>query len=154
MSVYKLNQDTYVGNTGKKLSDILTNANNIKNNTNNIAINTNKLYQVGLVIDSGIKTSTANQSQSNFIQTLNIPKGIWLVFGNWTYEGNQVSSYTSIEGINYNDATSCYDDAGWVNMTVIGLSNSDGSHVAKLNLWPRNKTISVKAHMWAIKIAN
>lgn len=142
-----INKDTYVGDTGIQLKDIKINADNITSNTS-------KLYQVGLVIDSGTKTSTANQNQSNFIQTLNIPKGIWLVFGNWTYEGNQVSSYTSIEGINYNDATSCYDDSGWVNMTVIGLSNSDGSHVAKLNLWPRNKTISVKAHMWAIKIAN
>lgn len=142
-----INKDAYIGDTGKQLKDILTNA-------NNIASNTNKLNQVGWVIDSGEKVSTAKQSQANYIQTLNIPKGIWLVFGNWTYEGNQVSSYTSIEGINYNDATSCYDDAGWVNMTVIGLSNSDGSHVAKLNLWPRNKTISVRAHIWAIKIAN
>lgn len=147
MSVSKINPDTYVGNTGKKLSDILTNSNNISSNST-------KLHQVGLVIDSGWKVSTAKQSQSNYIQTLNIPKGIWLVFGNWIYEGNQVSSYTSIEGINYNDAVSGYDDAGWVNMTVIGLSNSDGSHVAKLNLWPRNKTINVNSHIWAIKIAN
>ena len=142
-----INKDTYVGDTGKQLKDILTNANNIANNAN-------KLHQVGWVIDSGWKVSTATQSQSNHIQTLNIPKGIWLVFGNWIYEGNQVSSYTSLEGINYNDPVSCYDDQGWVNMTVIGLSNSDGSHIAKLNLWPRNKTINVNCHMWAIKIAN
>lgn len=147
MAVGKVNPDLYVGNTGKQLKDIKTNA-------DNIAVNNSKLYQVGLVIDSGWKTFTATQAQSNYIQTLNIPKGIWLVFGNWRFEGDDVSSYTSIEGINYTDPVSCYDDKGWVNMTVIGLSNSDGTHIAKLNLWPRNKTINVHSHIWAIKIAN
>lgn len=43
MSVPKINLDIYVGNTGKQLKDIKTNADNISANANNIKTNTNNI---------------------------------------------------------------------------------------------------------------
>lgn len=41
-----INKDTYVGNTGKQLKDIKTNADNISINANNISSNTNKINAI------------------------------------------------------------------------------------------------------------
>lgn len=136
----KINEDLIIGNTNAKLSDIKT--------------HNDKLYQVGWVINTNWSSATAQQSQPNVIQTLNIPKGIWLVFGEWTYEGDDLSTYTNINGITFAGATSSYDDHGWVNQQTCGLANSDGSQVAQLNVWPRNKTVTIKGLLWAIKISN
>lgn len=52
MSVPKINPDLYVGNTGKKLSDILTNANNISTNASNIANNSTQISNLQGIINT------------------------------------------------------------------------------------------------------
>ena len=136
----KINGDLLIGDTTAKLSDIKT--------------HNDKLYQVGWVINTNWSSVSAQQSRPNTIQTLNIPKGIWLVFGQWTYEGDELSTYTNIQGINFDGAISAFDDNGWVNMTTCGLANSDGTQTAILNVWPRNKAVTIKGMLWAIKVAN
>lgn len=112
------------------------------------------LYQTGYVITSGTKEAHAKYNQDNIVQTLNIPKGIWLVFGHWLYKGENLSSWTEFFGINFGDSIGTYDDRGWCSMSITGLSVSDGTQVAQLNLWPRNKEVDVEAYIWAIKISN
>lgn len=136
----KINSDLKVGDTSATLYDIKT--------------HNDKLYQVGWVIDSGWQVTTAQQGTANVITSLAIPKGIWIVGGNWYYEGNDLSTYTSINGINFAGATSAYDNLGWVNGNTIGLCNSNGTAVAQLNVWPRNKTVPLHGLVWAIKVAN
>ena len=118
---------------GKTLNDILSN--------------------IGSFVSSGAEiTATASQGQSNNICSLSLPAGTWLVIGHWRYEGNEVSSYTAIENISLSLPDSVFDDNGWVNKTVIGIQQSGTATTPYLNLWPRNKTISVKCAMYAIRI--
>ena len=158
MSVPKINPDLYVGNTGKKLSDILTNANDILTNANDISTNksnisvlNNKVNNVGAFLTSGTKTKTCTKDQQNFICQLNIPIGTWIIFGHWRQDGMISSSWTSIEGIDFTSPTSVYDDNGYCDMTVVGFHRS-GATTAKLNLWPRGKNMTVKGELHAIRI--
>lgn len=118
---------------GKALNDILSN--------------------IGSFVSSGAEiTATATQGQSNNICSLSLPAGTWLVIGHWRYEGNEVSSYTVIENISLSLPDSVFDDNGWVDKTVIGIQQSSTATVPYLSLWPRNKTISVKCAMYAVRI--
>ena len=151
MSVPKINPDLYVGNTGKKLKDILTNANNISTNKSNISVLNNKVNNVGAFLTSGTKTKTCTPNQQNFICQLNIPVGTWIIFGHWRQDAMVSSSWTSIEGIDFTAPTSAYDNDGYCDMTVVGFHRS-GSTTAKLNLWPRSKNMTVKGELCAIRI--
>lgn len=111
------------------------------------------LSSIGSFVSSGAEiTATATQGQSNNICSISLPAGTWLVIGHWRYEGNEVSSYTAIENISLSLPDSVFDDNGWVNKTVIGIQQSGTATTPYLNLWPRNKTISVKCAMYAIRI--
>lgn len=64
----KMNKDAYVGDTGKQLKDILTNANNISNNTNNISNNTNSINDILNKISGiqGLKIEYGKIAGNNF----------------------------------------------------------------------------------------
>lgn len=129
----------------------------IKNTSNNSTTNTyscDYINKIGTIISNETTTTTATQGQSNSLSTLNIPKGTWIVYGHWEYPGNELSSWTTIWGINHSGAVSCYDNDGYVNMTVQGIAISDGNTVATLTMWPRTKTVTAVSEMWAIKISN
>lgn len=151
MAVGKVNPDLYVGNTGKKLSDILTNANNISTNKSNISTLNNKVNNIGAYLTSGTKTKTCSANQKNFICQLNIPIGTWIIFGHWRQDAMISSSWTSIEGIDFTAPMSVYDNDGYCDITVVGFHRS-GSATAKLNLWPRGKNMTVKGELHAIRI--
>ena len=112
----------------------------------------NKLNNIGTFIQDTEKTATATQGQANYIHTLSIPAGTWIVFAYWRYQANDVSSYSSIEGISTPLADSTRDTDGWVNKTSVGI-HVGGATTAKLNLWPRNKTITVYSNMFALRLA-
>ena len=59
MSVQKINPDTYVGDTGKQLKDIKTNADNISSNLSKINNNTTNISKNTTDINS-LKTRTTN----------------------------------------------------------------------------------------------
>ena len=139
-----INKDTYVGDTGKQLKDILTNANNIS------TLN-NKVNNIGAFLSSGVITKTCTQNQQNFICQLNIPVGTWIIFGHWRQDAMVSSSWTTIEGIDFTAPISAYDNDGYCDMTVVGFHRS-GSTTAKLNLWPRGKNMTVKGELYAIRI--
>jgi hypothetical protein len=136
----KINSDLKVGDTSAILYDIKT--------------HNDKLYQVGRTLDTGDKVTTAQQGTDNFINSLSIPKGTWIVAGTWSYQGNDLSTYTSLNGIDFTTETSAYDNLGYVSGNAIGLCISNGSAVAKLDVWPRNKTVPLRGRLWAVKIAN
>lgn len=131
--------------------ELLSNYLNTMKNT--VTTVNNTVAAIGTVISSGAEvTNTAKQSQSNDICSIIIPAGVWLVIGHWRYEDQNLSSYTALENITISLADSRYDDQGWVNTTVIGIQSSNNSTRVYLNLWPRNKTVSVKSHIQAIRI--
>lgn len=82
MSVQKINPDTYVGNTGKQLKDIKTNADNISNNTTKLnEFNTKSLsssgYQKitgGMLIQWGQSNITVDANVMEKTYTINYPK--------------------------------------------------------------------------------
>lgn len=82
MSVQKINPDTYVGNTGKQLKDIKTNADNISNNTNKLnEFDTKSLsssgYQKitgGMLIQWGQSNITVESNVMEKQYTINYPK--------------------------------------------------------------------------------
>lgn len=129
----------------------------IKNTNNNSQTDTyscDYINEIGTIVSNTTTTTTANQGSGNTLSTLNIPKGTWIVYGHWEYPGNELSSWTTIWGITHVGSISCYDNDGYVNMTVQGIAVSDGSTVATLVMWPRTKTVTTTSEMWAIKISN
>lgn len=141
----------------KLLNNIFIDTNGVVHNRQLLSnyLNTlnNTVAAIGTVISSGAEvTNTAQQSQSNDVCSIVIPAGVWLVIGHWRYEDQNLSSYTALENITISFADSRYDDQGWVNTTVVGIQSSNNSSRVWLNLWPRNKTVSVKSHIQAIRI--
>lgn len=62
-----INKDAYVGDTGKQLKDIKTNADNISNNTTNINNNTTNINKNTTDINS-LKTRTTNLENIEIVQ--------------------------------------------------------------------------------------
>lgn len=86
MSVQKINPDTYVGNTGKQLKDILTNADNISSNTTKLndfgtkSLSSSGYQKItgGMLIQWGQSNITVNANVMEKTYTINYPK----TFGN------------------------------------------------------------------------
>lgn len=118
-----------------------------------VSTNTTNIEVIGQTKYTSEVTKSATQSQSNTINSISLGVGIWIVWGWWVFEGSTVSSWTGFNNSVNGAPVSCYDDQGWVNMTIsdIAVVNS-GTKTISLTLWPRNKTISVKSKMWAVRI--
>ena len=97
---YKINQDLVIGNTGKKLSDVLNDITNINNTLNNInntlnTINSNLQFKD---ITSKVKLVGSDYTQSSgFFKVLQFGKVVWIIdylqvnnegsYGNTYYSG-------------------------------------------------------------------
>lgn len=106
------------------------------------------------LITTSNKISEAIKSQNNYINSISVGKGTWLIIGEWRYEGFELSSWTDLKGITFCGASSKYDNNGYVNDQVIGIliNTSTNKKTVDLNLWPRDKTISVISSMCAIRL--
>ena len=69
MSVQKINPDTYVGNTGKQLKDIKTNADNISANLSKINNNTTKINNNTTKINNNTTNISKNTTDINSLKT-------------------------------------------------------------------------------------
>lgn len=63
---YYINKDFYVGDTGKQLKDIKTNADNISSNTNNISGLKYNLITNGVAVKTGIKVDGYDEYVQRF----------------------------------------------------------------------------------------
>lgn len=106
-----INKDTYIGDTGKQLKDILTNADNISNlqnnkqdklTTNRVAISTSnsvKVYRYGNVVSVDIDGYI---QESNGIIATGLPIPVYLVY---------------LTGLNYSDGWIAIDSSGNLRVT-------------------------------------
>ena len=111
------------------------------------------------IINTPIKTSAMNtyyakKNQENYINSIKLGKGTWLIIGEWRYEGFDASTWTSMINTTYSGASSKYDNDGYVNEEITGLlvNTSNTEKTIYLNLWPRLKDIQVKSTMAAVRI--
>src|SRR5574344_336624 len=111
------------------------------------------------IINTPIKTSAMNtyyakKNQENYINSIKLGKGTWLIIGEWRYEGFDGSTWTSMINTTYSGASSKYDNDGYVNEEITGLlvNTSNTEKTIYLNLWPRLKDIQVKSTMAAVRI--
>ena len=86
MATPRINKDLYVGDTGKQLKQIKTNADNIATNTTNITNNTNKIATLSYNLTTGatpIKTGRKIDNKDEYVYRINI--GTLPNNGNKTY---------------------------------------------------------------------
>ena len=63
------------------------------------------------IINTPIKTSAMNtyyakKNQENYINSIKLGKGTWLIIGEWRYEGFDASTWTSMINTTYSGASS------------------------------------------------
>jgi len=106
------------------------------------------------LVSTGTKSYNATNGQNNYINSISIGKGVWIVIGEWRYEGFELSSWTTLIGTTFSGASSKYDDNGYVNDQIVGIliNTSSTKKTINLNLWPRGKSITVTSTMCAIRI--
>lgn len=99
-------------------------------------------------------TYQAKKNQENYINSIKLGKGTWLIIGEWRYEGFDASTWTSMINTTYSGASSKYDNDGYVNEEITGIlvNNSTAEITVYLNLWPRFKDLKVNSTMGAIRI--
>lgn len=149
----KLLNSTYWDASGiswnrKLLSSTLTDMNTkITNNTNN-------LNNVGKTLYGAHTTYQTKAGQNNYICSLTLTEGIWVVFGWWRYEGFELSSWTSITNCVVDSALSHYDNEGYVDTMLSNLCvvSAGTTKTVQINLWPRNKSPQVMCRLWAVRI--
>lgn len=97
---------------------------------------------------------TAKKNQENYINSIKLGKGTWIIIGEWRYEGFDASTWTSMINTTYSGASSKYDNDGYVNEEITGIliNNNSTEITVYLNLWPRLKDIQVKSTMAAVRI--
>lgn len=130
--------------------------NNIYLDTSGIVHNQETLKSI---IDTPLKTVArkyydAIMSQENYINSIKLGKGTWIIIGEWRYEGYDASTWTSLINTTYSGATSKYDNDGYVNDEITGLLiNPNNTEVTVyLNVWPRRKNMRLNSTMCAIRI--
>lgn len=137
MGVQKINQDLYIGDTGKQLKDIKTNANDIKTNNDNINTLRNNL-NVGYEIITTTPTSMPVKDDTSWktLFTKKINKGLYLLVGtidtnNWGSDGrdfplemrlNDVMIYSSNQVL----VTGCYTNTRCI-AVVINVENDNST---------------------------
>lgn len=106
------------------------------------------------LITTGTKTTTVTKGQNNYINSISLGKGTWLIIGEWRYEGFELSSWTDLKNATFCGASSKYDNNGYVNDQVVGIliNTSTSNKTVQLNLWTRDKSIDVLSSMCAIRI--
>ena len=111
------------------------------------------------IINTPIKTSAMNtyyakKNQENYINSIKLGKGTWLIIGEWRCEGFDASTWTSMINTTYSGASSKYDNDGYVNEEITGLlvNTSNTEKTIYLNLWPRLKDIQVTSTRAAVRI--
>lgn len=111
------------------------------------------------IIDTPLITTervyyNAKKNQENYINSINVGKGTWLIIGEWRYEGFDASTWTSLINTTYSGASSKYDNDGYVNDEVTGLvvNDSNNTKTIYLNIWPRIKDLRVNSTMCALRI--
>lgn len=97
---------------------------------------------------------TAKKNQENYINSIKLGKGTWIIIGEWRYEGFDASTWTSMINTTYSGASSKYDNDGYVNEEITGIliNNNSTEITVYLNLWPRLKDLKVNSTMAAIRI--
>lgn len=108
--------------------------------------------KIGTVITTDLITSNCTRNQNNYINSIVLDAGTWIVWGRWRYEGFEGSSWTNFSGTINDAAVSCYDNEGYVDMCISNLVVCGKDHPVYLNLWPRTKDMTVKSNMWAVRI--
>lgn len=106
------------------------------------------------VITAGTKTTSVTKSQNNYINSISLGKGTWLIIGEWRYEGFELSSWTDLKNATFCGASSKYDNNGYVNDQVVGIliNTSTSNKTVQLNLWTRDKSIEVLSSMCAVRL--
>ena len=144
MGVQKINQDLYIGDTGKQLKDIKTNADNIKTNANDIKTNNDNIntlknnLNVGYEVITTTPTSMPVKDDTSWktLFTKKINKGLYLLVGaintnNWGSGGrdfplgillNDVEIYNSNQVL----VTGCYTNTRCI-AVVINVENDNST---------------------------
>jgi len=106
------------------------------------------------LISSSINVSSATKGQNNYINSISLGKGTWIIIGEWRYEGFELSSWTNLIGVTFSGASSKYDNSGYVNDQIVGIlvNTSTSNKTINLNLWPRDKNVEVISSICAVRI--
>ena len=130
--------------------------NNVFLDTSGIVHNQETLKSI---IDTPMITSNrqyynAKKAQENYINSISVGKGTWLIIGEWRYEGFDASTWTSLINTTYSGASSKYDNDGYVNDEIMGIviNSTSTQKTIYLNLWPRQKDIRVNSTMCAVRL--
>lgn len=99
-------------------------------------------------------SSYVKKNQNNYVNSLSLGKGTWIVIGEWRFEGFDFSSWTTLINATFAGASSKYDDSGYVNDQVVGIliNNNTTPVTIYLNVWPRNKDVTVLSSMCALRL--
>ena len=134
MSVPKIDKDLYVGDTGKKLSDIKTNADDISN--------------IGTIYNSDKTNISVNANSTNIICSITLQPGTYVIVGAFHYEGSDLRYYLTL----YSKSISAYDNAGYVDSTISDIFYIGTQTTINLYLWP-SKSFTVKnSNIRAVRI--
>ena len=134
MSVPKINKDLYVGDTGKKLSDIKTNADDISN--------------IGTIYNSDKTNISVKANSTNIICSITLQPGAYVIVGTFHYEGSDLRYYLTL----YSKSISAYDNAGYVDCTISDILYIGTQTTINLYLWP-SKSFTVKnSNIRAVRI--
>ena len=148
MSVPKINSDTYVGNTGKQLKDIKTNADNISTNASNITTLNNSMNRIGTIYNATKTNIAVNANSSNVICSITLQPGTYVIVGTFKYQGSDLRYYLTL----YSRSLSVYDNAGYVEGSISDILYIDRQTTINLYLWPSKSFTVSNTDIRAVRI--
>lgn len=142
----KILKENMIGNIEDNIGDLsqldTSDKTSLVNAVNEIKNSNNYLVQT-------FSNASCTQNTGNNLAGFNLTTGVWVVVGNFIYNGSDLRYYLTLG--NYG-ATSSYDKSGNVagNVSAIVNVTSETTNIV-LNLWPTDKNVTVNGSLKAVK---
>ena len=144
-----LNENSNIADVNKVNDEDM---NEIKDVVNNNANELENLQNSTQYLIQNFSNKSCAKNTSTNLATLTLPKGRWIIVGQFNYSSSNLRYYMTItSSTGLETAQSCYDNAGVVGGNISAIVVASEEKNVTLTLWPTDKDITVSGNIKAIK---